>query len=196
MTSLSRCPGNQMAMLGSLLLTDSPPEVVVDMLYPDVNSSDKACQLDYFDEIPKKNTEKKHEEENCPICLEKINEKSNFVRTKCGHSFCFDCLNSSLKTNNTCPLCREDIETEKRENLKKIDMEQGLEVLKIELDEFGLSDHVDTAIDFMPTSGNNQKSFLAREMRSMMRLYSRKLLTAFIEYQNGEYEIIDEEEEE
>lgn len=196
MNSFSRCPGNQMAMLGSLLLTDSPPEVLVDMLYPDVNSSDKACQLDCFDEVSNEIPEKKDEEENCPICLEKINEKSNFVRTKCGHSFCFDCLNSSLKTNNTCPLCRQDIETEKRENLKKIDMEQGLEVLKIELDEFGLSDHVDMVVDFMPPTPSQQKSFIAREMRSMMRIYSRKLLSAFIEYQNGEYVIIDEEEEE
>ena len=75
-------------------------------------------------------------------------------------------------------------------------MESGLEVVKIELDDFDLSEHVDTAIDFMPPSARHQKLFLAREIRSMMRLYSRKLLKAMIDYQNHEYEIIDEDNDE
>lgn len=195
MTAFSRCPGNRLAMLGGLLLADPSPEPMIGMQYPELlDSMDKACQIDCFDEEPEEMVEKKPEQENCPICLETINEASNFVRTKCGHSFCFDCLNSSLKTNHTCPLCREDIEHEKREQLKKIDMDQGVEVLKIELDDFALSEHIDMAVDFMPDTPRQQKSFMAREMRTMMRLYSRKLLKAFIDYQNGEYEIIEEEE--
>ena len=194
MTSFSRCPGNRLAMLGGLLLADPSPEPMIGMQYPELDSMDKACQIDCFHEEPEEMVEKKPEQEKCPICLETINEASNFVRTKCGHSFCFDCLNSSLKTNHTCPLCREDIEHEKREQLKKIDMDQGVEVLKIELDDFALSEHIDMAVDFMPDTPRQQKSFMAREMRTMMRLYSRKLLKAFIDYQNGEYEIIEEEE--
>ena len=195
MTAFSRCPGNRLAMLGGLLLADPSPEPMIGMQYPELlDSMDKACQIDCFDEEPEEMVEKKPEQEKCPICLETINEASNFVRTKCGHSFCFDCLNSSLKTNHTCPLCREDIEHEKREQLKKIDMDQGVEVLKIELDDFALSEHIDMAVDFMPDTPRQQKSFMAREMRTMMRLYSRKLLKAFIDYQNGEYEIIEEEE--
>lgn len=195
MTAFSRCPGNRLAMLGGLLLADPSPEPMIGMQYPELlDSMDKACQIDCFDEEHEEMVEKKAEQEKCPICLETINEASNFVRTKCGHSFCFDCLNSSLKTNHTCPLCREDIEHEKREQLKKIDMDQGVEVLKIELDDFALSEHIDMAVDFMPDTPRQQKSFMAREMRTMMRLYSRKLLKAFIDYQNGEYEIIEEEE--
>lgn len=190
--------GNQLAILGSLLLTDPPPQAMVDMLYPDLNTSDKACQIDHFDDVAEEIPEIKvaEETENCPICLEKINKKTNFVRTKCGHSFCFDCLNSSLMSNNKCPLCREDIEHEKREQLKKIDMDQGMEVLKIELEEFGLSDHVDMVVDFMPDTPRQQKSFMTREMRTALRLYSRKLLKAFIDYQNNEYVIVDEDEDE
>tara|TARA_R110002073_G_scaffold230162_2_gene391052 strand:- start:14287 stop:14736 length:450 start_codon:yes stop_codon:yes gene_type:complete len=41
--------------------------------------------------------------EDCPITLEKINIG---VKTKCGHSFCKEALETWIKTNQTCPVCR------------------------------------------------------------------------------------------
>ena len=43
--------------------------------------------------------------EDCSVCL----NISNII-TKCKHSFCFSCLEKWLKINNTCPLCRAQIQ--------------------------------------------------------------------------------------
>ncbi|KAK2422030.1 zinc finger (C3HC4-type RING finger) family protein [Trifolium repens] len=48
----------------------------------------------------------------CPICLEIYFEPCT---TPCGHSFCKECLQSSmymLSTNRKCPLCRASISDE------------------------------------------------------------------------------------
>jgi hypothetical protein len=63
--------------------------------------------------------------EDCPICLEKINKKSDAYLTNCGHAFHKSCLfktyesqfiNHKNITNNgvkwmvfRCPLCRQDL---------------------------------------------------------------------------------------
>ncbi|KAF2071898.1 hypothetical protein CYY_006777 [Polysphondylium violaceum] len=38
----------------------------------------------------------------CPICLDIIKEP--FI-TKCGHSFCYQCITPHLSKSNTCPMC-------------------------------------------------------------------------------------------
>ncbi|BFZ20618.1 hypothetical protein BsWGS_23656 [Bradybaena similaris] len=38
----------------------------------------------------------------CPICFDVIDEA---YMTKCGHSFCHDCIEKSLERNNRCPRC-------------------------------------------------------------------------------------------
>lgn len=45
----------------------------------------------------------------CPICME-VPGTTNVAITACGHRFCMSCLLSSLKTKNTCPTCRAEIE--------------------------------------------------------------------------------------
>lgn len=45
----------------------------------------------------------------CPVCMEVPGTK-NVTITACGHKFCLSCLLSSLKTKNTCPTCRAEIE--------------------------------------------------------------------------------------
>lgn len=42
--------------------------------------------------------------EQCLICKEVIKQSAEL--TKCGHSFCFQCLNHWLSINPTCPQCR------------------------------------------------------------------------------------------
>jgi SNF2 family DNA or RNA helicase len=42
-------------------------------------------------------------DEICPICL----DKTCTVVTKCGHTFCLDCINKHYNTYTTCPICKE-----------------------------------------------------------------------------------------
>lgn len=46
--------------------------------------------------------------EECPICLESLNEP--FMATHCGHSFCKECIEKSMKKKNDCPVCVQKIE--------------------------------------------------------------------------------------
>ena len=43
-------------------------------------------------------------DENCPICLDTIQQKTA-VRC-CGRVFCFECIMKSMKTHASCPMCR------------------------------------------------------------------------------------------
>jgi hypothetical protein len=45
----------------------------------------------------------------CAVCLENIGS-TNCTTTKCGHTFCFQCIGKVIvNNNNTCPLCRESL---------------------------------------------------------------------------------------
>lgn len=46
------------------------------------------------------------DENECSICLDIITDGSV---TKCGHIFCTTCIKSSLKYNNSCPMCKHKI---------------------------------------------------------------------------------------
>ncbi|XP_041492466.1 E3 ubiquitin-protein ligase RNF4 [Microtus oregoni] len=50
---------------------------------------------------------------SCPICMdgyfEIVQSGRRIVSTECGHVFCSQCLNDSLKNANTCPTCRKKI---------------------------------------------------------------------------------------
>ena len=49
----------------------------------------------------------KEKELECPICCSVIN--GTVAITKCFHRFCLSCLNKSQKRNNSCPICRQDL---------------------------------------------------------------------------------------
>lgn len=56
--------------------------------------------------------------EECPICLDKINRKEKQVDLGCPHNICVDCL---LSVNTfVCPLCRHDFENSINEDVKTI----------------------------------------------------------------------------
>ena len=45
---------------------------------------------------------------NCPICLELINENENKnIEMPCGHQFHANCINNWYKKSKTCPVCRK-----------------------------------------------------------------------------------------
>ncbi|KAF8792668.1 E3 ubiquitin-protein ligase COP1-like [Argiope bruennichi] len=51
--------------------------------------------------------EDKNNDYLCPICFEMISEA---YMTKCGHTFCHDCISTSLEYNKRCPKCNLLIE--------------------------------------------------------------------------------------
>ena len=56
-------------------------------------------------ETPTINTEN----DDCPICMEKLTGDKNICITKCGHKFCSECLIRAARNNNDCPLCRQKL---------------------------------------------------------------------------------------
>lgn len=54
----------------------------------------------FFDIILKKSDDRV----TCPICYE---ESKNTIITRCGHSFCNDCIISWVSEKGSCPMCRE-----------------------------------------------------------------------------------------
>ena len=44
--------------------------------------------------------------QNCSICLDNI---TNGTITKCGHIFCSECIKSSLKYKDCCPICKKQL---------------------------------------------------------------------------------------
>ena len=66
----------------------------------------------------------------CPICME-IPGTKNITITACGHTFSLSCLLSSLKTKNTCPTCRAEIEPE-RECIEPLPVSIASELIRTE----------------------------------------------------------------
>ena len=129
------------------------------------------------------------EVQKCPVCFEDIDEtKPNFVRLKCNHAFCFECINTSLKSNNTCPCCRDEIEPTKRKNPKELTIEEGIEIVKDVMDDFNWSLHLDTFLHFQEPNltQSEMKMELLRFMKQTMRLQSMHVVQSIIEEQNDE----------
>jgi hypothetical protein len=61
---------------------------------------------------------------DCPVCYEEIGS-NNSCTTTCGHSFCLNCLLQAYSSQNTCPLCREVLNLNKKpdENVDEEDEE-------------------------------------------------------------------------
>ena len=70
-------------------------------------------------------------EDICAVCLEIPGEK-NVVTTACGHRFCMSCLLSSLRTKNTCPTCRAEIEPSRQESIQPLTVTVAAEIIQNE----------------------------------------------------------------
>ena len=46
----------------------------------------------------------------CPICMNNI-ISDQICLTSCSHSFCYDCLSRWFLIKNTCPSCREEVQS-------------------------------------------------------------------------------------
>lgn len=54
------------------------------------------------------NTNENSLTEDCPICLNTLNE-NDYTKIECGHKFHFSCLHEWILQENTCPFCRKSI---------------------------------------------------------------------------------------
>ena len=50
------------------------------------------------------------EPEECPVCYHTLNPTRNIAITDCGHKFCFNCIARCIKSNNSCPICRQQLD--------------------------------------------------------------------------------------
>ena len=135
-------------------------------------------------------TEKKEKENygDCAICMEKLDASKNFARTNCKHAFCLTCLMRSLKDNNSCPLCRANIEEEKPKTSKSLDFEEVIELAKEEIDMFAWRDHLDAIMHFDTPQSS---------LKNMLKVFSVGLVRSIINFQNEEeWELEDSDEEE
>lgn len=135
----------------------------------------------------KRELKKEHDQtDTCCICMDTLNPGKNFAKTNCQHAFCLTCLVRALKDNNTCPICRANIEEEKPIKTKALTLMQGAEIASEELDMFPVSDHLD-AIRLFDNPGSS--------LKSMLRVFSLGLIKSIITFQeNGEEWEVDEEE--
>lgn len=126
--------------------------------------------------------------DECAICMEELDNGKNFAKTNCGHSFCLSCLVRALKNNNTCPICRANIEEDRPQNPNIIKLDECVELIKDEMDMFPYREHLDAITMF-----DNPVSSL----KSMLRVFGLGLSKSIISYQNeeDEGEIYDDEEE-
>lgn len=59
----------------------------------------------------------------CVICFDTIQVSANNCRTICGHSFCFSCIATAMRTSAKCPLCRCSLINGKPESEEDADEE-------------------------------------------------------------------------
>ena len=138
-------------------------------------------------EMKKENKHHQQSGEECSICMEELDNGKNIAKTNCGHSFCLSCLVRALKNNNTCPMCRANIEEEKPKNTTAIRLDDCVELIKDEMDMFPYRDHLDAITMFdNPTSS----------LKSMLRVFGVGLAKSIINFQNQELEDEDIYEEE
>lgn len=63
-----------------------------------------------FRRIKSEQEKNKKEDNNCSICFDTMSNTGPLRTTPCGHRFHSECLNTWLRTKNTCPLCRARIQ--------------------------------------------------------------------------------------
>ena len=99
----------------------------------------------------------KEEEENCPICLEKLDKNKNYCTTKCGHKFHLSCLNYSLRNNDTCPICRGELS--ELNNTKKLSQEKINEIINSTLS-YGYGNNLFDGINYFFTGYSNSRNYI------------------------------------
>ena len=99
----------------------------------------------------------------CAVCLEPPGT-TNVSITACGHKFCTSCLLSSLKTRNTCPTCRAEIEPE-RQTIEPLPVSVASELIRTEEREIQMTRRIALIDSFSGMNGRAAMIFsLCREV--------------------------------
>ena len=64
---------------------------------------------------------------DCPICMCKMTEPTI---TKCGHTFCKDCIYEAVNRTHDCPLCNGRIDNVQIETARNFALESVLKVFE------------------------------------------------------------------
>ena len=89
----------------------------------DINNISEVEKLDIIYRYKSWNSQVKKQRElletelKCPICLELIvkatlavsKDVKDGIARRCGHTFCEDCINTSMESSDKCPLCQSKI---------------------------------------------------------------------------------------
>ena len=89
----------------------------------DINNISEVEKLDIISRYKSWNSQVKKQRElletefKCPICLELIvkatlavsKDVKDGIARRCGHTFCEDCINTSMESSDKCPLCQSKI---------------------------------------------------------------------------------------
>lgn len=101
--------------------------------------------------------------DKCAVCLE-IPGNTNVSITACGHMFCTTCLLKSLKTKNTCPCCRAEIEPA-RESIDPITVSVASDIIREAERDMDLHRRINVIQSFGGTNGRFSMIFsLCREI--------------------------------
>lgn len=100
----------------------------------------------------------------CAVCLEVPGTK-NVSITACGHVFCTSCLLRSLKTKNTCPTCRAEVEPERSAVIAPVSVSVATEIIRDEEHSMKLTRRINAILSFGGTNGRFSMIFsLCREI--------------------------------
>lgn len=91
-------------------------------------------------------------EDICAVCLELPGVK-NVSITSCGHRFCTSCLLSSLRTKNTCPTCRAEIEPSRNTVLQPLTATVAAEIIQSEERDIDIARRISLINAFTDTNG-------------------------------------------
>lgn len=104
-----------------------------------------------------------NDSEVCAVCLDPPGAK-NVSITECGHKFCTSCLLKSLQKNNTCPMCRAEIEP-KRSSIAPITVSNATDLIREEEQVMDVSSRISLIQSFSGINGKSSMIFsLCREV--------------------------------
>lgn len=78
------------------------PDIIFLPTYPEIRKID-------LEEIAPLDARDPTDQETCPICLDELKDVKYRRKTKCGHSFCSECIREWLHKKQVCPLCNYDL---------------------------------------------------------------------------------------
>lgn len=123
----------------------------------------------------------KEEVDNCPICLEDILD-GNLAFTKCGHKFCWDCIDAFCKSGNSnivkCPHCKTELRNndiflvKNIENKEKVDVSNEL----MEIINDIKSSKIGSIIYFLKNLKKSDKVILFSQWDELLTLVGNNLI--------------------